>query len=121
MAQRDAGESLIAPGGRLAQLSEHVQADVAMLLQPVPEVEGDSDARAPQLGEGNVCRTFVHRHERRIRQLGRAHGEGHVFAESYEEHQENVARYRQIQDEAEAARQALEDAEAAKTDDPAAP
>lgn len=46
--------------------------------------------------------------------------EGHVFAESYDEHQQNVARYREIaaeaaaqaEAEAEAARQALEAAEA---------
>lgn len=42
--------------------------------------------------------------------------EGHVFAETYAEHQQNVARYRQIADEAEAARKALEDAEAAEAD-----
>ena len=39
--------------------------------------------------------------------------EGHVFAETYAEHQQNVAQYRRIADEAEAARRALEDAEAA--------
>jgi UPF0755 protein len=43
--------------------------------------------------------------------------EGHVFAETYAEHQDNVARYREIQDEAEAARKALEDAEAAEAGD----
>ncbi|UJW85727.1 endolytic transglycosylase MltG [Devosia sp. SL43] len=48
--------------------------------------------------------------------------EGHVFAETYAEHQDNVARYREIQDEAEAARKALEDAEAAEAGDaPATP
>ena len=43
--------------------------------------------------------------------------EGHVFAETYREHQQNVARYRQLADEAEEARKALEDAEAAGADD----
>ena len=48
--------------------------------------------------------------------------EGHVFAETYAEHQDNVARYRQIADEAEQARKALEDAEAAEAGDaPATP
>ena len=50
--------------------------------------------------------------------------EGHVFAETYAEHQQNVARYREIAAEAaaaaeadaEAARQALEAAEAADAD-----
>lgn len=53
--------------------------------------------------------------------------EGHVFAETYAEHQENVARYRQIareaaeqaEAEAEAARQALEAEEAEDTEAPA--
>jgi UPF0755 protein len=53
---------------------------------------------------------------------GASPSEGHVFAETYAEHQDNVARYREIQDEAEAARKALEDAEAAEADDaPATP
>lgn len=43
--------------------------------------------------------------------------EGHVFAETYREHQQNVARYRQLADEAEEARKALEDAEAAGAGD----
>jgi UPF0755 protein len=53
--------------------------------------------------------------------------EGHVFAETYAEHQENVARYREIeaaaaaQAEAEAARQALEAEEAAEDETDAAP
>lgn len=50
--------------------------------------------------------------------------EGHVFAETYDEHRENVARYRQIADEAEAeaARQSLENAEAVQASDaPAQP
>ncbi|HEV7346284.1 MAG TPA: endolytic transglycosylase MltG [Devosia sp.] len=48
---------------------------------------------------------------------GATPSEGHVFAETYAEHQENVARYREIEAEAEAARTALEAAEA---DTPAA-
>ncbi len=43
--------------------------------------------------------------------------EGHVFAETYKDHQANVARYRQIADEAAAARKALEDAEAEQAAD----
>ena len=43
--------------------------------------------------------------------------EGHVFAETYKDHQANVARYRQIADEAAAARRALEDAEAEQAAD----
>lgn len=54
--------------------------------------------------------------------------DGHVFAESYEEHQRNVARWREIEAEAaaeaereaEAARQALEAAEAAEAEGQAA-
>ena len=56
---------------------------------------------------------------------GATPSEGHVFAESYSEHQDNVARYREIaaeaaaqaEAEAEAARQALEEAEAAEAGD----
>ena len=53
---------------------------------------------------------------------GASPSEGHVFAETYAEHRENVARYRQIADEAEAeaARQALENVEAEEAGDPAA-
>ena len=50
--------------------------------------------------------------------------EGHVFAETYAEHRQNVARYRQIASEAEAnaARRALEEAEAGEADEaPATP
>ena len=47
--------------------------------------------------------------------------EGHVFAETYAEHRQNVAQYRRIEDEAAAAREALEDSEAgAEADAPAA-
>ena len=46
--------------------------------------------------------------------------EGHVFAETYAEHQQNVARYRELADEAEAARKELEDAEATEAGDPPA-
>jgi len=47
--------------------------------------------------------------------------EGHVFAETYAEHRQNVAQYRKLADEAEAARKALEDAEAGSAaDTPAA-
>jgi UPF0755 protein len=58
---------------------------------------------------------------------GATPSEGHVFAETYAEHQENVARYREIEAEAaaqaeadaEAARQALEAEEAAGVGEPA--
>ena len=48
---------------------------------------------------------------------GATPSEGHVFAETYAEHRQNVARYRQIASEAEAnaARKALEDVEAEET------
>ena len=46
--------------------------------------------------------------------------EGHVFAETYAEHRQNVARYRQAANEAEAARTALEETEAEEAGEPAA-
>jgi UPF0755 protein len=54
---------------------------------------------------------------------GATPSEGHVFAETYSEHQDNVARYREIeaeaaaQEEAEAARQELEAEEASEAGD----
>ncbi|MFD2649228.1 endolytic transglycosylase MltG [Devosia albogilva] len=56
---------------------------------------------------------------------GATPSEGHVFAETYREHQQNVARYREIEAEAaaqaeaeaEAARRALEEAEASEAGD----
>ena len=52
---------------------------------------------------------------------GASPSEGHVFAETYAEHRQNVAQYRKLADEAEAARQALEDAEAGEEADAPAP
>ncbi|WP_137151535.1 endolytic transglycosylase MltG [Devosia sp. FKR38] len=43
--------------------------------------------------------------------------EGHVFAETYAEHQKNVAEYRKVASEAEAARKTLEDEQATQAGD----
>jgi UPF0755 protein len=118
------GQATLDRGIRRSEIEEATPYNTYQIdgLPPTPIANPGIDAlRAVANPDSHAYLYFVAR--------GALPSEGHVFAETYAEHQQNVARYREIEaeaaaqaeTEAEAARQALEAAEAEEADGEPAP
>lgn len=109
------GETTLGRGLRRSEIDERTDYNTYQIdgLPPTPIANPGVEAlRAVANPDSHDYLYFVAK--------GALPSEGHVFAETYDEHRENVAQYRRIADEAEAARRALEDVEAGEGADAAA-